>query len=157
MLQLFHQSSIVSIMPPNNWGETCHSCDSSSKQGSSADSFWSNTSDRRAESICSQRKTEEDERKEAKEDEQPRYVKSNPITPICHGYTWTHTAADLFVQMMQRQNQGEIFFLAWKGWKKAFVPKRAEETNSYTRCKIKIPYGFCFCTPKWTVCHFISL
>lgn len=39
-----------------------------------------------------------------------QFVKHNLSTPICHGYTWTHTAADLLVQIMQKQNIGEIFF-----------------------------------------------
>lgn len=54
-------------------------------------------------------KREEDERKKAREEEEPQSVKHNLIAPICHGYTWTHTAADLLVQMKQKQSKGEMF------------------------------------------------
>lgn len=77
----------------------------SSKPKSSADYFWS--SDRQTKSLHSQK--EGDERKKAREEEEPQSVKLNLITPICHGYIWTHTAADLLVQMMQKQSKGEIF------------------------------------------------
>lgn len=61
-----------------------------------------------------------------KEEEEPQSVKYNLVTPICHGYTWTHTAADLLLQMIKKQNKGDIFFLTLTcfqvtGWEKAFA------------------------------------
>lgn len=60
----------------------------------------------------SEREWEENEGRRRGEEEEPQSVKHNLITPICHSYTWTHTAADLLVQMMQKQNNAEIFFQA---------------------------------------------
>lgn len=57
-----------------------------------------------------ERQREEDERKKAREEEEPQSVQPNLITLICHSCTWTHTAADLLVQMRQKQSKGEIFF-----------------------------------------------
>lgn len=45
-----------------------------------------------------------------REEEDPQSVKHSLVTPICHGYTRAHTAADLLVQMMKNQNKGEISF-----------------------------------------------
>lgn len=90
---------------PNNrieFPDRCESVQSKDPQQTS--------SDRQTKSICSQRV--EDERKREREEEEPQSVKHNLITPSFHGYTWTHRAADLLVQMMQKQSKGEIFFQA---------------------------------------------
>lgn len=56
-----------------------------------------------------ERRREEDERKKAREEEEPQSVEHNLITPICHAYIWTHTAAELLVEMMQKQSRREDF------------------------------------------------
>lgn len=62
-------------------------------------------------------------------------VKHNLVTPICHRYTWTHTAADLLVQMVKEQNKTESFFTMMT----SFSSDRLEK-------------GFCLkihCQPLW--------
>lgn len=111
--QLFHKQSIASITPKTTEKRNSPQLWVCSKQKILSrllliKHFWQATPmypKREGE-----RERKEDEGEKVGEEEEPQSVKHNLITPICHGYTWTHAAADLLVQMMQKQNKGEISF-----------------------------------------------
>lgn len=125
--------SISSIMPPNNRRKDLVGKKQvwvSSKKRLSADYIWSNRSDKQTEFVCSQGKIGKWGRRKRRK---PQSVRHNLITPICHSYTWTHTAADLLVQMMQKQNKGEIFYFYFFCRLTRFSDDRLEKKVSHLK------------------------
>lgn len=112
----------------NNRIETRHRCESVQSKKSSADNFWSNTSDR--QTVCSPREWETEEDKS---------VMYNFMTTICRSYIWACAAAALLVEMMQKQSKADFSSRLWysfqtTGWDKGFClqnmsPGLHEETD----------------------------